>query len=247
MSFSTLLLSVVFSLGLLASAQSPAKQQLAEAAADRIVKRFYEELDFGVIYREMYVSNPKLRKAEVQIIMENMIRQGDHWSGDSSGIERRRDIDFATMERAYIALSNFHWLSAAASMTHKRDDKEFTKARDEANEKYLDPMNDKKEWPILTSNQLDEKMTARFNGMSNFFRPYVSRSSFDTPEFKRRETAIEETRPPDSIEAFKALFEPFGLKPTDELYLVRRGRFYFYLLKENGELRMLTWTDRTRS
>jgi len=72
MFFRALLISFIILLGFPAAAQTPAKQQLAEAAADRIVRRFYEELDFGVIYRKMYVSNPKLRKAEVQIIVENI-------------------------------------------------------------------------------------------------------------------------------------------------------------------------------
>lgn len=242
-----LLLSLLFALSFTASAQTNAKQQLAEAAADRIVKRFHEALDFGVVYNELYVSKPSLRKAEVQIIMENMIRQGDHFSPEGEqAVARSRNIDFSSMERAYVALSNFHWLSDASVMTHPKDDKQFEKAFKDAYAKYLDPMNDEKQWPIVTNSQLDEKMTARFDGIATFFRQSIDKTKFDTPEFKRREATIEESRPPDSVELFKALFEPFGLKPTDNLYLVRRGGFYFYLLEENGEFRMLTWTERIR-
>lgn len=47
-----------------------------QEAADRIVQRFYETLDFGVVYRGMYVRNERIRRAEVEIIMGNLIRKG---------------------------------------------------------------------------------------------------------------------------------------------------------------------------
>lgn len=58
------------------SAQPSARQLAAQEAADRIVQRFYETLDFGVVYRGMYVRNERIRRAEVEIIMGNLIRKG---------------------------------------------------------------------------------------------------------------------------------------------------------------------------
>src|SRR5882762_3454892 len=70
----------------------PEKQRAAEEAADLVMRRFYDTLDFGVIYSEIYVSEP-LKHREVQIIIGNLLQQGR--SDLSSSL-----LDLATMERA---------------------------------------------------------------------------------------------------------------------------------------------------
>jgi len=232
-------------LALSVSAQPSARQLAAQEAADRIVKRFYETLDSGVVYREMYVRNERIRRAEVEIILGNMIRQGDHLRGED--FEKKRNIDFATMERGYVAMSNFHWLAAASAATYSGDKNKAMKKYQTEYEKYMAPLQDKTKWPMLTNEDVDEKLTASFNALADFFRGYVEKESFGTTEFWRRENSIEETRPPDTTDAFKALFATAGLKKDDHLEIVRKGRFYFYLLEENDGFRMLTWTDRVRS
>ena len=227
------------------SAQPSARQLAAQAAADRIVKRFYETLDFGVVYREMYVRNESIRRAEVEIIMGNMIRKGDHSRGED--FEKKRNIDFAAMERGYVAMSNFHWLAAASAATYSGDKAKAINQYKIEYGKYMAPLQDKTKWPMLTNKDVDEKLTASFNAMANFFRGYVEKKNFDSAEFWSRENAIEETRPPETIEAFKELFAYAGLKKDDHLEIVRKGRFYFYLLEESDGFRMLTWTDRRRS
>ena len=42
------------------------EKRLVEEAADRVMRRFYETLDFGTVYRELFVSNP-LKEEEVRI------------------------------------------------------------------------------------------------------------------------------------------------------------------------------------
>ncbi len=93
-------LLVVLSFTAPAYSQTQSRQQPAEAAADKIVRRFYDTLDFGDVYREFYINNPTIRKAEVEIVMGNMIRQGDLEAKPEQLNSRR--IDFAAMERSYI-------------------------------------------------------------------------------------------------------------------------------------------------
>ena len=238
-------LLLVFAWSCLATAQSPSRQALAEEAASRIVHRFYETLDFADVYREFYVSNQNIRKAEVEIIIGNMISKGDHF--DRVPETRKRTIDFSAMERAYIALANFNWLAAAAVQTYDGDRKRFEKETQAAWDKYYKPLNDKSTWPILTTSELDERLTARFDGLANVYRRYVVQQNFGTAEFRRMEALIEESQPPDPLDELKKLFAPAGVKQTDNLYVVRTGRFYFYLLDENGEFRMLSYTNRIRS
>jgi len=224
--------------------QTQNKQELAEAATDKAIRRFYNTLDFADVYREFYVSNANLRKAEVEIVMQNMIRSGDHFAKPEQ--LESRSIDFDSMERAYIAMSNFHWLLAAASETYEGDEEKYIHEGDAIWDKYMTPLNDKTSWPILTSKQLDEKLTASFTAIANFCREHVVRSNFDTPEFRRRRQNIKESRAPDPIDRLKELFAPAGMKSSDNIYLVRRGRFYFYIIEENGEFKVLSWNDRTQ-
>jgi len=227
-----------------AYSQRQDKQQLAEAAADKVIHRFYETLNFADVYREFYVTNPDIRKAEVEIVMQNMIWQGDHWA--KPGQVKSRNIDFEALERAYVALGNFHWMAAAAAQTYDGNKKKFENETALVWEKYMTPMNGNTYWPILTGKQLDERLTARFTALANFFKEYVVQTNFDTPEFRQREQRIQESRPPDPIDKLIELFAPAGLKDTDALYVVRRGRFYLYLIEENGAFKMFSWNNRIR-
>jgi len=222
--------------------QTQNKQELAEAATDKAIRRFYDTLDFADVYRKFYVSNANLRKAEVEIVMQNMIWSGDHFAKPEQ--LESRNIDFDSMERAYIAMSNFNWLLAASGDTYEGDEEKFRHEGETIWDKYMTPLNDKTSWPILTSKQLDEKITASFNAIANFCRDHVVRSNFDTPEFRRRQQNIKESRAPDPIDKLKELFTPAGMKNSDTIYLVRRGRFYFYIIEENGEFRVLSWNNR---
>jgi hypothetical protein len=224
--------------------QTPTKQQLAEATADKIIHRFYETLDFGDVYREFYVRNANIRRSEVQFVMRNMIGQLDHMAKPERLTSRK--IDDASFEHAYIAMSNFHWVSAAAFVTYKGDETKFRQERQKIWNKYMTPLSNKSSGPILTSNELDEKLTASFEAVATFMRNYVVRTAFDTPEFRRHEQAIIESRPPDNIHELKQLFAPAGMTSSDNVLIVRRGRFYLYMLEENGEFRMLSWNNRIR-
>jgi len=224
--------------------QTQNKQELAEAATDKAIRRFYNTLDFADVYRESYVTNANLRKAEVEIVMQNMIMSGDVWAKPEQ--LKSRNIDFSAMERAYVAQGNFEWLAAAVFATYQGDDKKLREESEAIWDKYMAPLNDKISWPILTSKELDERITSSFNNMSNFLKAHVVRSNFDTAEFRQREQTIVESRAADPLDQLKELFAPAGMKSSDNIYLVRRGRFYFYMLEENGEFKMLSYNNRIR-
>ncbi len=220
--------------------KSPSKAEQAEAAADRIFKRFYETLNFGDIYREQYVGRD-LRKAEVDIIAGNMMLSGP---GDPS--TTKATIAFPARERAYIANSNYRWLSAAASMTYDGDRELLQKEMGNAFELYYSPLNDKATWPILTSEQLDTRLTSRMNSLADFFRKYVVPKNVDTEAYRLKCKSISETKPPEDLVELKQLFAYAGLSSDAEIFVVRRERFYIYLLEENGAFKMLSFSDRIR-
>jgi hypothetical protein len=229
---------------LAASAKQESKPVLAEKAADQIVQRFNETLDFGVIYNEMYVKNDRIRRAEVEIIVGNLIASGNRGFGGQW--QPPTGIDFAAKERAYLAQANFHWLSAAAFAAFKGDKEKFNKEMGEAWTKYYQPLNEKSSWPMLTTKELDERFTERMKAFSFLFLKYIDKNAFDSEEYHRWKSSIEEDKPPDSLEDLKELFRYAGMKKDENLYVVRRGRFYIYLLEENDEFRMFSYTSRIR-
>jgi hypothetical protein len=215
----------------------------AEQVADQIMKTFYENLDFGDVYRKWYVKNPKLRLAEVDIIVGNLIRQGDRFDSKKA---ISRNIDDSTMERAYVAMGNYHWNMDALSLTGDLEDRVFKQEFEEVFKKYYEPFNQKSNWPILTSKEVDQRLTARFIGLADFFRSRVAKTRIGTAEFLTKQAKIEETKPPDSKEGLINLFSKVGLTKNDHLFLARRGRHYIYLIEEDGELRMFSFTGRIR-
>lgn len=204
------------------------KQKGAEAAADRVLTRFYETLDFAVIYREMYVSD-LLKLREVQIIIGNLLRQG------------RRDlsvppIEFPTMERAYIAKRNFDFLVSAENFTDERDES-FDKELKPSIEKYYMAMMSPANWPILTSEQLDSRFTANLDQMNEVFRKHVVSKNLGSDLYRQRIASFKESRAPE-----QGLGRMFGL--GQDIYVVQRERLHLYFLEENGQFRMLSVTPR---
>ena len=238
----TLIVLVVILSCSLSFAQQPSKEALAEQAADRIIKRFYETLDFGVIYRELYVKDEKLRKAEVSIVASNLLFQGD-FSNPSK--REPYQVDFEAMERTYIAQANFYWVIAAATWTNGDTEKLSTTMKS-AWKKYYEPLMNKKNFPMRTNKEVDEVLLPGFNGMSDSFRSLIVKENFGSAEYKRKESAFKEDQEPDSLEMLKGLFADAGVKQTDFWYVARRGRFYIYLVEEAGEFRMLSYKDRVR-
>lgn len=256
MMLSELLFKLFFLTALWSSALSPVLAQYpegppppgdprAEKVADQIVKTFYERLDFGDVYREWYIKNEKFRFAEVNIVIGNFIQSGDGVAGLRN--PPARTIEQAAMERAYIANGNYHWNIDAAALTRdETKDAAFEQAIKEAWPKYYEPLNQKANWPILTSKELDDRVTSRFVGLAEVFRRHVVQDRFGSALFLKRQAAVQESSPPDPLNGLIDLFSDAGVTRADHIYLARRGSIYIYLIEENGELRMFSFTSRIR-
>jgi hypothetical protein len=217
-------------------------QQKAEAIADGIMERFYETLDFETVYKEFYVSG-NLRNAEVEIIFNNFT---NHGLGPHLTSRGKPQIDFAAKERAYVALANFRWLASAALITLDGDDAKLKEDTKQALIRYYEPLNNKSTWPILTSEQVDTRITSRLNELASFFRRHVVQKNFRNETYKARSLRVEESQPPESEKDLKYLFAGQGLSTDAKIYVARRERFFIYLLEQRGAFKMLSFTDRIR-
>lgn len=206
------------------------KQKAAEEQADRVMRRFYDTLDFGAVYREMYVSEP-LRNREVRAIITRIAMQ------NSFGTSPAPTFDLTAMERAYIAKRNFDFLVSAQNFTYDGDKDSFGKDAAKQIDQYYMPMMSLANYPILTSEQLDSRFTANMNHMSEFLRRFVVSKNLGTTLYRKRIALFKESNPPE-----EDLMKFFGLRK--KIYIVRRERLHLYFVEENGNFRMLSVTSR---
>ena len=208
-----------------------AKQKAAEEAADRVMRRFYETLDFGVICREMYVSEP-LKSGAVRSMFTGIFMH--------QRLERAPDptFDFVAMERAYIANQDFDFLTSARHFTYDGDEEAFKKEAEQQLIRYYIPTVSRT-LPILTSEELDSRPTANLNHLSEFWRKFVVRQKFETDLYRKRISLFEESRSPE-----ERFVKQIGL--GRKIYVVRRERHYLYFVEENNKFRMLYVTPRVQ-
>jgi hypothetical protein len=225
-------------LGVLTTAQTVSatvsaklKQKAAEEYADRIMRRFYETLDFGVIYREMFVSEP-LKSREVRSIFRGIAMH--------QRLERAPapTFDLAAMERAYIAKRNFDFLTSARHFTYDGDEEAFKKEAERMILQYYMPMQSPN-FPTLTSEELDSHFTANLNHLSEFWRKFVVKGNFGSDSYRQRISLFQESRTPE-----RDFVKQIGL--GKKIYVVRRERLYLYFVEEHGKLKMLTVTPRVQ-
>lgn len=206
------------------------KQRAAEEAAERIMRRFYETLDFGTVYRELFVADPA-REFEVSLIVDNKV----NW-------ERKKKISFAAKERAYVAMINFWWLISSVRFT-STDREKVMAVLEGLNEPYLKLTRSDPETNIQSDADLDEQFTAVLKQMSDVVRKEVKPANFGTEIYNAEVGKVEEAEP-DKRQELKELFA--DVLKGREIYAVRRELHYLYLTEENGEFRLLTYTSRRR-
>jgi hypothetical protein len=214
------------------------KHKLAEHAADQVMQRFYETVDFKTIYDEMYVS-PPLKTEEIQIILRNILLKGIRLDSKDFDPNMFGKIDFSAMERAYLALQNFQFLVSAMNFTSGLDETKLDGELKVELEQYYMPMMDPKNWPIRTSAELDSRFTANYEHMNQFMRKYIVAKNYNTDLYRKRVASFKESRGPE-----EALERLFGL--NQKIYTVRRERLHLYFVEENGTFKMLTVTNRVQ-
>jgi hypothetical protein len=210
---------------------SSAKQLAAEQAVDKVLARFYETLDFGVVWKEMYVSDEKLRHLEVEAIIFKFL---DH--------EAKDEVSHEAKERAYVAIGNYwHCLSA---MTFTASESELEAAYKEIQKPYESFSQHPKK--ISTSEALDLFVTSKMIEIGTLLRKRVASNQFNSLDYKDKLGKVDENEPAN-IDRIREVFTPAGLKPETQIYVVDREIFHYYLIEEQGQFKLLTFLLRRRS
>ena len=209
------------------------EQPLVEEAADRVMRRFYETLDFATVYRELFVSNP-LKEREVRITVGYVFQFGMP-AGKYN--DAASSMDFAPLERAYLASKQFNFLVSAQNFTYDGDEKKFRTELEAKMKQFYLPLMTESNWPIKTSDELNSHFTANYEALNSFLRQYVVAKNYQSDFYRSRVAAFRESKPPVS-----RIKDIFGLR--QKLYVAQRERLHLYFVKENGVFKMLTVTNR---
>jgi len=86
------------------------KQREAEKIGERIIQRFHETLDFDPIFKEFFVTDPAMRRLEVEMVI-----------GRKLDPQFRDKIEQTAVERAYVSGWTFWHLITAYMFTQGRD------------------------------------------------------------------------------------------------------------------------------
>ncbi|MGA9995317.1 MAG: hypothetical protein WBP93_07885 [Pyrinomonadaceae bacterium] len=197
------------------------KLALAEAAADRIIMRFHETLDFTSILNESFVREPRLRRRAVII--------------DESSFPA--DISLPLAERAYAAFMTYFHLFAEYRMIQ---DQQEVPPEVERSQLLSKNMNGEK--THLKSTAEVEEFIADMNQLSEMYRKHFSPEAFKSGLYKRNiaeemERSKHESHDVPRIEDGNREFDISAQTPV---YIVRREYFDYYFIEEQGVPRLFT-------
>lgn len=230
-----LLMLVVSTVGHYHSAQersaSTGKQRAAELAADRMLKRFYETLQFETVWNEFYVSNEAFRRLEVEAITFSLVK----YRADRLPYNR---ISTDARERAYIARYNFLATLSAALFTSGNIPK------DDGYGRLYESITVRPK-PYVNSVEMDRDFTAVMEQLSNANRKFVVRENVGSQSYREKVDRFEESKPAN-VERIREVFAPAGLGQDVQIYVVKREMFHIYMIEEGGDFKVLSILTRTR-
>lgn len=198
-----------------AKSMSP-KQKLAraEAAADRLIERFHETLDFGFVLNENFVIEPNLRKRALRF-------------GEESNLPT--DIGEPLAERTYVALMNY--LNLFAEYKLIQDQQEVPPEIDSSPLLKNFRQKTKMESPAEV-----EQFIGNTNQLSEMYRKYFSPESFKSRLY-RQNIAEEQERARQyhhNVPRIEHGNEKFEISAQTPVYVVRREFFDYYFIEEHG-------------
>jgi hypothetical protein len=202
----------------------------AEAAANRFIKRFRETLDFGLVFDEMFVSDAVQR-----------LRNAGFFRGINISERLVQNLDEAALERTYKAFMNYYYLKAAYDLgVGKEEGAPPEVAAALRASKFHNLLSDEGsgDSPTITTRHELEEYVADLNNIAALYRQQLPQNVFDSATYKTSLKAINKDK--HSQVRVRNGYEDFGIKEGTKVYTLEQDIFIFFLVEENGELKVLT-------
>ena len=222
------------------------KLRRAEQLADRFVKRFGETLDFGVVYREMFVRDKAQRRRNAESVL--------------NGLAEKRlisELDDATLEETFVAFMDSMYVSWLYMLNVKGfadKDPERYFPREVLREIRRTAFS---ECSLLLAGGADcDKLGAEsfktkgelarhvshWRRLTALFRKHMPRRPFNNSAYKLNVRDIVWSSRQPTVNDGNWYF---GIEKRIPVYEISRGMFLFNIIEERGVFRVLhlTWSQ----
>lgn len=199
-------------------------QERAEAAGDLILSRLHDTWDFGSIFKEFFVSDPRMRQREIQLVFGRRL-------------PRYTDTQQGAVQRAYIALFNFWYLLSTYRFAHDEHDEIPPEIRNAYAMTQVDLDQ------ITIGKELDEKFTTKMVSFLDVVRKHIPEAVFSTETYKRNVASFKEEEESADVEQMR---HDFGLTKETAIYVVKREFFNYFMVQEGDMMKVFTISLRTK-
>jgi hypothetical protein len=203
------------------------KQRQAEEIGDRLIQRFHETLDFDPIFKEFFVSDPEMRRLEIELVF-----------GRKLNSQFRDKIDQTAVERAYVSGWTFWHLISAYMFTQGKD----FQPPPEMGEAY-EAITSTNPGEFTSGKELDEQFNKKYGRLNSILRKNLTPETFHSESYRTNVASIKEPQETADIPQMK---RDFYLDENVKVYVVKREFFNYFLIEEKGALRIFTISLRTK-
>src|SRR5262249_9290021 len=95
---------------------------------------------------------------------------------------------------------------------------------------------------ISSGKELDRKLTDKYNLFNELLRKNISPDAFHSDIYK---IGMASFREPEETADIEGMRRDFGLKKDRKIYVVKRDFFNYFLIEEDGALKIFTISLRT--
>jgi hypothetical protein len=203
------------------------KQRQAEEIGDRLIQRFHETLDFDPIFKEFFVSDPEMRRLEVELVFGRRLNS-----------QFRNKIDQTAVEKAYVSEWTFWHLFSAYMFTQGKDFQPPPKM-----EEAYEAITSTNPAKFASGKELNEQYNKKYDMLNNILRKNLTPEAFRSDSYRRNVASIKE---PAETADIPQMRRDFYLGKDVKVYVVKREFFNYFLLEEKGALRIFTISLRTK-
>jgi hypothetical protein len=206
-------------------ARNTGKQRRAEQLADRFLARFQQMLDFGIVWKEFRLSDPSCTYRANGSLSED----------DYAKLRLNGD----TIEKLYIATMNLYYLKAVYELGLARLDSKSEDASTPAEIEVFEKrskffQNDDHE---LQSYEDVSELIDTFDQLARLYRKYTPKDAMKSAAWRANEKYLRSRNGTD-YESVLDGDETLCIAKGNNVYIVDRGIFYFYVVEENGKMKV---------
>jgi len=203
------------------------KLRQAEKVADVFVEHFRQTLDFGTVWKEF-----RSEKSSCRLVKSDLVT--------SISDEEKLKLGNALLERAYVSFMNSYYLKAAHDLSITRMDSGKTEEqitpkeilKTEASSVYTKTNGKSPE----TAKEIEEFITAH-NRLAKLYRKYMPRYVMKSAAWKANYRYLT-GRGGITHLGVSSRHPDFCIPNEVKYYIVDRGLFYFYMVEENGRMKV---------